>query len=102
MNPTTNYVQPTITAIDDDEVCFHCHADRSHLSIRGGTEEWYIGMRCTEIHCDACDSEFVVGCDIIIEDGTLLHDHDEEFQRKWWGEETERVEALVPPTPRAV
>lgn len=73
-----------VNEVAPDEQCIWCGADRSHLSHVGTSDEWVTGMRCNMIHCDACGSEFGVSCDIIIEDGTLLHDHDEEFQRQWW------------------
>jgi hypothetical protein len=50
----------------------------------GTTDEFMGGMRCAELACDVCGESTFVGCDIILADDTLLHDHDEEFQRAWW------------------
>lgn len=72
------------TEVAPDEQCLWCDADRSHLSYVGTSDEWVNGMRCNMIHCDACDNEFGVSCDIILDDDTLLHDHDETFQQAWW------------------
>lgn len=68
-----------------DEQCIWCGADRSHLQHRGVSDEWTVGMRCQMIRCDVCDNEFGCSCDIILEDGTLLHDHDEAFILEFFG-----------------
>lgn len=70
--------------IEADQHCLWCGADRSHLTHAGASDEWVDEMRCQMIHCDACDNEFGVSCDIILEDGTLLHDHSEAEMEAWW------------------
>ena len=37
------------------------------------------------IHCDNCDNEFGVSCDVLLEDGTLLHNYSEAFILNYLG-----------------
>lgn len=71
-------------SIQVDERCFSCGADASHLTFVGTTDEYRGGMRCDVLACDVCGESTFVGCDIILDDDTLLHDHDEAFQCAWW------------------